>query len=115
MRLVVTAITLALITVLAPFGHNSAESACSPRNSSSQGHEPLEHKPKQDEPQRKLGEKITVRAVSCRRSSQRPPAQALTLAPRPPSTGEPAGLGDARRVEHLRLLVRPVVLQVFRN
>lgn len=114
MRLVVAAVMLALVAVLAPVGLHCADHPTSPRKVSSQGQEPVEKTPKKDEP-RKIGEKIAARLTSPRRSARCREARPLALAPQPPSTTEPADLGDARRAEHLRLLARPVVLQVFRH
>ncbi|WP_394617290.1 hypothetical protein JNUCC0626_48115 [Lentzea sp. JNUCC 0626] len=115
MRLVVTAIMLALVVMLAPIGHQFSDQAASPRKSSSQGHDPAEKAPKKEETPRKAGEKFAVRQASSRRSAQRRDARLPALAPQPSSTHLPAALDDISRFEHLRLLARPVVLQVFRN
>lgn len=118
MRLVVVAIVLALIGVLTPVGDAIADYATTPRKSSSQSHDPVKQESKKEDLPRKIGDKKkeALRQVPLRRSAQQrserprsrvaPPARTIALTPGP---------GDLLRVEHLRLLSRPAVLQVFRH
>lgn len=118
MRLVVVAVVLALIGVLTPVSGAIAEYATGPRKNSSQGHDPVKHESKKEDLPRKTGDKKkeAVRQVPLRRAAHQraerpqtrvaPPARTIALTPGP---------ADLLRVEHLRLLARPAVLQVFRN
>ncbi|RAS70560.1 hypothetical protein C8D87_101860 [Lentzea atacamensis] len=117
MKLVVVAIVLALIGVLTPVGGAIADYATTPRKGSSQGHDPVKQESKKEDLPRKTGDKkealrqVPVRRVAQQRSERpqtrvAPPARTIGLTPGP---------DDLLRVEHLRLLSRPAVLQVFRN
>lgn len=117
-RLVVVAIVLALAGVLAPAGHPAADCLSAPRNSSlqSQGQDPVKQEPKKEDlPRKTVENKEALRQVAPRRVTQVRSAQSWTPAPPPPSAVGPTALDDARRIEHLRRLARPAVLQVFRN
>lgn len=118
MRLVVVVIVLALAGVLTPVGHSVTDHATTQRKSSSQshGHDPVKQEPKKDELPRKTGEKKeALRHVPQRRAVRQRTAESwIRVAPPRPST-ESAVLDDVSRVEHLLVLTRPAVLQVFRN
>jgi hypothetical protein len=114
-RLVVVAIVLAVIGVLTPAGSAIADYAATPRKSSSQGHDPVKQESKKEDLPRKTGDKkealrqVPVRRVAQQRS-ERPPTRVA-----PPARTITPGHDVLLRVEHLRLLARPAVLQVFRN
>src|SRR5688572_5617191 len=121
MRLVAVVIVLALAGVLTPVGHPVTGYATAQRKSSSHnhghGHDPAKQEPKKDDLPRKSGDKKeALRHVPQRRAVQQQlAAESWTrVVPPPPSTGS-AVLDDASHVEHLLVLTRPAVLQVFRN
>lgn len=129
-RLVVVAIVLALLGVLTPAGHAVDDFATTPRKSSSQnqgqGHDPIKQEPKKDDLPRKGKDDVPRKggdkkkealrhAPSSRRAVQQRAAASWTRVAPPPGSTEPAVLGEVSRVEHLLLLTRPAVLQVFRN
>lgn len=116
-RLVVAVIVLALLGVLTPAGHPVGDCVTTPRKSSSQGqgHDPVKQESNKDDLPRKGGEKKeALRHVPSRRAVQRAAESWTRVVPPPPSTGQ-AVLDDVSRVEHLLVLTRPAVLQVFRN
>ena len=112
-KLVVVAIVLALAGVLIPAGHSAADCTASPRNSSShsQGHDPVEQEPKKEDlPRKAVQNEEALRHVAPRLAAQVRSSLSWPRV-RPPSPV----LDDVSRVEHLRRLARPAVLQVFRN
>ena len=113
MRGIVIATVLALAFLVAPVDVITAATSSAPATTS-HNRGPA-HDEKKEEPQRKKGESNKLaRGVPCR-------ARAIVAAHRnrpvwtDPDENPPVTLDEPKRTEHLRRLVTPPALQVFRN